>query len=234
MKAGYWAGCTFRYRFSEVVDAHLALLSKVGVDAALLDEEECCGDILLLAGLTSKFKENAAKVRRKLEGYELVVTGCAGCYHAFKNYAELGVSIPEVKHLSQLLASHLHKLKLKPSGERVAYHDPCELGRLSGEFEAPRAVLKAVAELVEPLAHGPEAACCGGGGGLWAASPELSVAIAEERIRRDVEPLGVTKLVTACPTCLLNLSIAAARRSTISGVELEVVDLGVYLLSKVG
>jgi len=121
---------------------------------------------------------------------------------------------------------------LEERGERVAYHDPCELGRLSGVFEEPRRALLKVASLVEPLTTRGEATCCGGGGGLWSMAPELALAMAEARLARDVEPLGVSKLVTACPACLLNLKIAAAKRETLTNKEVEVVDLGSYLLAK--
>ena len=229
MRAAYWAGCTFKHRFPEIVEAHLRLLKRAGIEAELV-EEGCCGDLLLLAGLRGRFIEVARRAYRRLEGYDLVVTECAGCYHAFRRYGEVGVGELRVKHLSQALVERLSSLRLRRTEERVAYHDPCELGRLSGVYEEPRALLRAIAVLVEPRDHGPRARCCGGGGGLWAACAELSLAMAEELVRREIEPLGVSKLVTACPTCLLNLSIASMRL----GSQVEVVDLGSLVESMAG
>ncbi|MCX8205244.1 MAG: hypothetical protein N3H31_06310, partial [Candidatus Nezhaarchaeota archaeon] len=67
---------------------------------------------------------------------------------------------------------------------------------------------------------------------LWSMEPELSLAMAEVRLARDVEPLGVSKLITACPACQLNLGIASSRRKAVLGRGLEVLDLGSYLLAK--
>jgi Fe-S oxidoreductase len=233
VRALYWAGCTFRLRLPEVVEDHLGLLSELGVDVVELSEEGCCGDPLRLSGLAEGFRLNAVKVAERIGALDVdaLITGCAGCYRSFKDYAELKLGIPRVLHLAHVAADLMPKLSGE-GAERVAYHDPCELGRLSGVYEEPRRALAKVAEVVEPLTSRGEAMCCGGGGGLWSTAPELSLAVAEARLARDVEPLGVSKLATACPACLLNLRIAAARREASTGRRLEVVDLGSYLLHK--
>ncbi|RLF11647.1 MAG: hypothetical protein DRJ98_02965 [Thermoprotei archaeon] len=230
----YWAGCTFRYRFPEVVEDHLKLLEKLGFRTKRLTRELCCGDPLLLMGKSREFKDNAVKVSKLLRenNVDFVVTECAGCYHAFKAYEKVSVELPPIRHLSQVAAEALRKTSISNQKEKVAYHDPCELGRMSGVYDEPREALRAVAELVEPLTSKDMAMCCGGGGGLWALAPELCLTIAEIRLERDVEPIGVSKLVTACPACLLNLSIAAERRKALTNRGVEVVDLGSYLLSR--
>ncbi|MEM4699726.1 MAG: (Fe-S)-binding protein [Candidatus Nezhaarchaeales archaeon] len=230
MRVLYWAGCTLRRRLPSVVEEHVELLSALGVEVVRLGREGCCGDVLYLAGLREEFAKNASRVAEGLRGLgaDAVVTGCAGCYHAFKLYAEAGLDVPQVLHLAHVAADLMPTLS---GGERVAYHDPCKLGRLSGVFEEPRRAISKVASLVEPLTAGRGAACCGGGG-LWLLEPELSLAMAEVRLARDVEPLRPAKLVTACPVCLLNLSIASSRRQGAAGAWVEVVDLGSYLLAR--
>lgn len=230
MRALYWAGCTLRRRLPSVAEDQAALLSALGVEVVRLEKEGCCGDVLHLAGMRESFEENARRVASRLgrAGVDAVVTGCAGCYRAFRSYAELGLDLPPVLHLAHVAAELMPTLG---GEERVAYHDPCELGRLSGVYEEPRRAISKAALLVEPLRTRGEAACCGAGGGLWSVEPELSLAMAEARLVGDVEPLKVSKLITACPACLLNLSIAARRREAV-GVALEVADLGSYLLSR--
>ena len=46
------------------------------------------------------------------------------------------------------------------------------------------------------------------------------------------KPTEAAVLVTACPACLLNLKIAAARRAEAAGRSVEVLDLGSYLLAR--
>lgn len=231
MKVLYWAGCTLRRRLPSLAEEHVELLSALGVEVVRLSREGCCGDLLHLAGLRGEFVKNASRVVEGLGRLDVdaVVTGCAGCYYAFnKLYAEAGLDVPRVLHLAHVAASLMPMLSRE---EAVAYHDPCKLGRLSGVFEEPRKAISKAASLVELLTAGKEAACCGGGG-LWPVEPELSLAMAEVRLARDVEPLGLSKLVTACPVCLLNLRIASSRREAATGRGVEVVDLGSYLLAR--
>ncbi|MCX8205089.1 MAG: (Fe-S)-binding protein, partial [Candidatus Nezhaarchaeota archaeon] len=149
MRVLYWAGCTFRRRLPSVAEDQVKLLSELGAEVLRLSSEGCCGDILYLAGLGEEFRGNALRVAGRLRevGVDALVTGCAGCYHAFKHYAELKISLPPVLHLAHVAAELLPTLSSRE--ERVAYHDPCELGRLSGVLEEPRRAILKVASLVE-------------------------------------------------------------------------------------
>nr|MDO8100788.1 (Fe-S)-binding protein [Candidatus Njordarchaeota archaeon] len=233
----YFAGCTTRARYVEDIEGHLDLLKKLGFNVKTLDDERCCGDPLILSG----DMENALKVaQRNAHAFNtakvaLIATECAGCYRVLAlEYPEFGLRIPKVQHMSQVIAQNMGKLKFqdKASKEKVAYHDPCELGRLGGEYDAPRKVVAKVAELVEPLATREESRCCGAGGAMFAIEPEFSVKLAENRIRKDIEPLGVTKLVTACPSCVFNLTVGASRRGAETGKDIEVFDLSTYIHQK--
>ena len=59
---------------------------------------------------------------------------------------------------------------------KVAYHDPCDLGRHLNIFEPPRNIVKSIpgVTLVEFKNNRLLAKCCGGGGGLKAFNNELS------------------------------------------------------------
>ncbi|RLF14797.1 MAG: hypothetical protein DRJ97_05565 [Thermoprotei archaeon] len=227
----YWVGCTTGVRFPEVAKAVVELLRLSGVNFTVLGEREgCCGDPLFLAGLWDNAKREAEKVLKTVKegGYSVLLTACAGCYHAFAvHYPELlGIELPcEVLHVSQLLyrLAREGELRLGELRVKVAYHDPCELGRLSGVYEEPRRALKSIPglELVEPKLAREKSRCCGGGGGLWAYRNEVSMNAAELRLTRDIKPLGVDKLVTACPACYMNFKYTSIDRS----IPIEVVDL---------
>jgi Fe-S oxidoreductase len=88
--------------------------------------------------------------------------------------------------------------------EPVRYHDPCQLGRGLGVYDAPRAVLaralgRAPDEFIQNRAHG---ACSGAGGLLPATMPDTSRAIADARID-DHEASGGGRIVTACASSLI-------------------------------
>jgi len=62
------------------------------------------------------------------------------------------------------------RLKVKPTHERVIYHEPCYLGRHNKEYDAPRRILYAVSKdgPLEFALSRDKAMCCGAGGGrMW-------------------------------------------------------------------
>jgi L-lactate dehydrogenase complex protein LldE len=93
-------------------------------------------------------------------------------------------------------------------GRRVAYHDSCHLLRELGVSEEPRRLLREagadVAELVRPDL------CCGFGGTFSVRQPEVSVAMADDKLA-DAARSGAEALVTADPGCLLQLRARRAR-----------------------
>ena len=58
----------------------------------------------------------------------------------------------------------------------VTYHDPCDLGRKSDVYDAPRRILRRIPglTLVEMVENRDNAHCCGGGGNLESHNAELA------------------------------------------------------------
>jgi heterodisulfide reductase subunit D len=114
------------------------------------------------------------------------------------------------------------KLELKPLKLKVAYHDPCYLGRNTGVFEEPREIIKSIpgVELVELPNNRNFSNCCGGGGNVEMVDPDLSAAVAQRKIE-EIRSTGADTVVSSCQQCLRAID-AGARRA---GVELNVLDL---------
>jgi len=209
-------GCAYRNRLRDMAGEIMALLPRLRVNFRLLEKEDCCGLPLIFAGYLDEASEQARKNLDKIGEVEQVVTPCPACYRAFNHFypSLLHLDIPfRVVHLTQFLSSLLDKGVLRSSGlkplkVKVMYHDPCELGRHSKIYEEPRRILKAIPglNLYEPRFTRERAACCGGGGLLYAYFPTLSSLVAarklldEDRVPRDLEAV-----VTACPQCIINL-----------------------------
>ncbi len=220
-RLGYFAGCTAAYRNPAIARAAMSVLSKLGEDFTLVDDV-CCGSVLQRIGCPED--EVAAVMRRNVEsiamqGVEEVVFSCAGCYRMFKEEYPRHVEVPfKVTHVSEFLAGK--DLKLSSLGKSITYHDPCHLGRHSKVYEAPREVLRAVPHAkYQEMPHSREVAgCCGGGGGVRSAYPELSKKIASRRVD---EAGSADILVTTCPFCVANLR--AGKEG--SGSKIEILDL---------
>jgi Fe-S oxidoreductase len=136
-----------------------------------------------------------------------------------KNYPELGL---ELVHSTQFL-SRMGNIKLRKSGMRVAFHDPCHLGRELGIYQEPRKILKEVADVKEMRRKKEQAWCCGSGGGVKSAFDDLALWSARERIK-EAEEAGAEALIVACPFCKRNLREAVENGMKVFDV-VELVNL---------
>ncbi len=228
----YFVGCVASLFPSTygIPQVFASLLERSGEDITLLEGEEwCCGYPLILNGMVEEARQLASRNVGTLReaGIHRLVTTCPSCYHVWRERYprllgdEIGI---EVVHSTQWLARLMAAGTLRPREltMRVTYHDPCDLGRQSGIYEAPRQVLKAIpgVTLVEMRRNHEHAFCCGGGGNLETFSPEVSAAIAQERVREALET-GAEALVTACPQCQRTLKGAVRA----AGARLRVMDV---------
>ena len=98
----------------------------------------------------------------------------------------------------------------KPVKRKVAYHDPCFLGKRNDVFDAPRDVLKSISglELVEMKRTKQNSFCCGGGAGrVWTEEAESEKRPCVNRVKEALE-LGVDTIAVACPYCITTLEDA--------------------------
>lgn len=201
---------SFHSRVQLTSRALAKVLNGLGVNFGILGHEENSdGDSQRLAGERGLFEMLAEKNSRVFQKYEFkeIITGDPHAYNAFKNeYPKLANSYP-VSHYTQYLAARLDWLKdllQNKVSMRVAYHDPCYLGRANGIYDEPRALLQAIPgiELVEMTHTKDDSLCCGGGGGgMWLEGFQWEHArarLSEWRVREAVAA-GVDALVVACP-----------------------------------
>ena len=212
----YFRGCTAREKQTGIAEATERLLKVAGVDFHTLDDEKCCGSVLLMTGFIDEATEQIGKNTEILKG-EKIITSCAGCYKTLKDDYE-GL---DVIHISQLLDELIKegKLSLSKRDLDVTYHDSCHLGRHSNVFDEPRNVVNAVANIVEMENVRENSLCCGAGGGVKSAYPEIANQMASSRIAQAKET-GCATLITPCPFCKLNLE----------NDDLEVLDLTEFLV----
>ena len=244
----YYAGCRFSYDEDlwKVARGALTLLNNHGVDVGIMGREEaCCGGRAYemgYCGELTKYAEHNTEAWAAA-GVRTVVTSCAECYHAFKVlYPEIGKKV-EVLHITEYLDRVISEGEIKLSKKvsmKVAYHDPCHLGRMGepyvhwegtrgkfgrltppkefrrgtyGVYEPPRNVLRSIPglQLVEMERIRENAWCCGAGGGVKEAYPDFGLWTAGERIE-EAKSTGVEGLVTACPWCERNFIDAIKER----------------------
>ena len=157
-----------------------------------------------------------------LVGAPTLVATCSSCFHTWKHlYADYtdghGVMPFEVLHASEYLAKLIQDGRIKMAGLPwvVTYHDPCDLGRKNGVYEAPRAIIKSIPgiTLKEMPNNREDAMCCGGGGDVAMMEADVSDQIATRRLAQAVGT-GATAIVSSCQQCKRTLLQAARKTKT--------------------
>ena len=184
------------------------LMQRAGVQFAVLGEEEkCCGLHAYDLGFREEYnrlqEENLAMIKRA--GAREVVVACGSCQRAWREHAKVAGSGIEVIHGAQYVAELVRSGRLKFTQtirKKVTYHDACHLGRGCGVYEEPRAILRAIpgVELVEMARNRRWSWCCGGGGGVPEAYPELAKWNADDRMREAKES-GADIMLTSSALC---------------------------------
>lgn len=260
----YFAGCASSFHRKDLASRTWEILDRIGASVAVLNEngseEWCCGHPLIDTGHVNDAMElmmhNLESIKKT--GAKSVLTTCSECYKTIKvDYPRLlGISTEKlgfkVMHITELMNDLIGKGEIKfekELGMRVAYHDPCNLGRLSepwvtwegtrkkygvldppkqyrrgtfGIYEPPRNVLKSIPglELVEMARHRENAWCCGGGGGVREAYGDFASWTARKRME-EILDTGAEAVVTACPYCEEQFARAAKE----TGRRIEVLDI---------
>ena len=212
-KVLYFAGC-MTHLTPRIIKSVEKVFKTAGVDYEFADRDGgiCCGRPLMLAGKTEAAAAVIEANKKMIEesGCDTLVLSCPICFKIFKE--EYGLEGIKVVHYTQfineLIASG--KLKVQNKGEKLVYHDPCELGRGCGVYLEPRAALRQVGDLVKASKEYDESICCGGSlGSLTLDSKDrskISEASLDSLLANDPQTI-----VTACPLCLKTFSEAVTK-----------------------
>jgi L-lactate dehydrogenase complex protein LldE len=194
-----------------VADAQ-TLLRRAGQQVAFPRGQTCCGQPAFNAGHRRAAARVARRFERAFSRDSPVVCPSGSCATMVARYLPelLRVEPFDVHELSAFLASTASdKLSLGRDGApRLAFHDSCHLLRELGVSAEPRALLRAAGADVLELER-PDL-CCGFGGTFSVRQPEVSVAMADDKLA-DARRTGADALVTSDPGCLLHLRARAAR-----------------------
>lgn len=208
----FFIGCVGAYREDESTLATLDLLDRLDVDYTLIDEV-CCSGVLEDVGYAINTRLARTNIERILAtGAKKVITGCPYCSRTFNGkapYAPLKEKGVTVVHISQFLEGFDFGVR---TDKRVTYHDPCDLGRHCGIYDAPRNTIRKIAsDFVEMPDNRENALCCGAGGGVRGAYAKNSIAMARRRLEQ-AEAVGAEVVLTECNSCVHNLSNAKLRK----------------------
>ena len=238
----YWVGCAASYDpgAQKTARAFVQLLTAAGVNFAVLGKRECCtGDSARRAGNELLYTQLAEQNVSTLNAVQpkVIVATCPHCMNSIgKEYKQLGGDYKVMHHteyLQTLLATG--KLQADRADATVAFHDPCYLGRHSGTYDAPRAILSELGtEVVELDRNRQNSFCCGAGGAqFWKEDEPGEERISENRYKEAQSTLSHAVndkvLAVGCPFCksMLNSTPSA------DGTQITVKDVAELLLEGV-
>lgn len=194
-KYAFFPGCAMTcYSPKATVKAYKKLREKLD-DVGIVDS--CCGKPLNDMGLSERASKWLLELETRLKehGCTVIITACPMCYYymqsAFQNKFEI-LTIYEV--LEDVIKEGLADFNFK-----VAIHDSCP-DRFKSVFATRVRGFFKKDQIVE-MSHSKEKSiCCGAGGSVSCADPNLAV-MASKTIAKEFLETGADLMVVYCYTC---------------------------------
>lgn len=203
-----FATCIGDLIFPDAVADAEALLLSAGFTVEFPPRQICCGQPAYNAGHRAAARRVARSFDRAFSHSAPIVVPSGSCTTMVTHVLPglLGCEPYDVVELSAFLDSRDVAFEPHNRGRTVAYHDSCHMLRELKIAAAPRRLLERSGATVEPLAR-PDL-CCGFGGTFSVRQPEVSVAMADDKL---ADAARAEAFVTADPGCLMQLRGRAER-----------------------
>ena len=201
--------------------AAIELLQRAGWAPVVAKGATCCGQPAWNSGFAPEARRVARRTLRALDrtdGPVVVPSGsCTAMIHEYWPVLFAGTADEEaakrvagrVRELSGILAPGAARGVDDGSQDTVGFHDSCHMLRMLRLKDEPRAVLAEAGLEVQEIAGGER--CCGFGGTFSMKLPEISTAMADEKLD-EFEASGATTVVGCDLSCLVHLEGRARRR----------------------
>ena len=219
-------GCAFEFFFADTGERIVRDLADAGYEVVYPQGLSCCGLAVHSAGDMETAKEMAKKNIKLLAPYETIVTGCATCSSALKDYGQWFAGDEQWREEAESLSARVRDFSefmvsngYKPEAIEpvvVTYHDPCHMRWHQGIREQPRQLLQSINGIKYVEMEGADE-CCGLGGSFSLAHRDTSLAILDKKME-SIKKTGAQVVVTSCPGCIVQLRDGARRH----GMDIEV------------
>jgi L-lactate dehydrogenase complex protein LldE len=212
-----FATCLGDLVFPDAVADAERLLRDAGCEVQFPRAQICCGQPAFNAGHRRAARRVARSFVRAFDAGIPVVAPSGSCVAMVEHHLPglVGCEPFRIHELSAFLDENGAEIRPVNQGRTLAYHDSCHMLRELGISDAPRRLLERSGARLVPLPR-PDL-CCGFGGTFSVRQPEISVAMADEKL---AGARGADALVTADPGCLMHLRARGARTDALPVVHL--------------
>jgi len=234
-RVAFYLGCMMNVVMPDTSRATVRLLTRLGCEVVTPQGQACCGapqDDQAMRGLSRDFaRRNIALFEKHLDKVEAIITDCAGCSGALREYAEWLHDDPKWAARANKFSSKVRDVteyadsiwpeELRPrypKQARATYHDPCHLSNVQGVRKQPRNLLKRVEGLeMRELADSFPVRCCGSAGIYNITHTPMALDLLDRKMD-DINATGAELVVSANPGCLMQLEWGVKR----SGKKMQV------------
>lgn len=191
MRVALMTGCAQKALNTDINDATIRLLRRLGCEVVIPRGMGCCGALTHHMGREGEAHASAAAnvaafmTEKHAGGLDAVVINTSGCGTTVKDYGHMlgGEEAATVSALAMDISELLVKIGLPEGaskGLRVAYHAACSLQHGQQVKTAPKDLLKRVGfDVVEPAdSH----LCCGSAGTYNLLQPEISAQLKARKV----------------------------------------------------
>ncbi|WP_108838596.1 glycolate oxidase subunit GlcF [Tateyamaria sp. Alg231-49] len=195
MRVALMTGCAQKALNTDINDATIRLLTRLGCEVVVAEGAGCCGALTHHMGKTSESHSTAAKNitawAREMdgEGLDAIVINTSGCGTTVKDYGHMFRNEPlaedaaRVSAIAMDVSEVLMKLDLPggaPQDMTIAYHAACSLQHGQQIKTYPKDLLKKAGfKVVEPRdSH----LCCGSAGTYNLMQPEISKQLKDRKV----------------------------------------------------
>jgi L-lactate dehydrogenase complex protein LldE len=195
-----FATCLGDLAFPEAVADAATLLREAGYQVEFPARQICCGQPAFNSGHRAAARRVARTFTKAFSRELPIVTPSGSCATMVAHHLPtlLEVAPYDIWELSSFLDHEGVEVARRNEGVQVSYHDSCHMLRELGIRDAPRRLLEASGATVAALPR-PDL-CCGFGGTFSVRQPEISLAMADDKLSGSA-PI----LVTSDPGCLMHL-----------------------------
>jgi glycolate oxidase iron-sulfur subunit len=195
MRVALMTGCAQRALNTDINDATIRLLTRLGAEVVIPDGQGCCGALTHHMGKEDESHATAAKnirawVAQMDAGLDAIVINTSGCGTTVKDYGhmfrntDLATDAARVSAIAMDVSEALMKLDLPAQADqntKVAYHAACSLQHDQQIKTHPKTLLKKVGFTV--LEPADSHLCCGSAGTYNLMQPEISAQLKDRKVQ---------------------------------------------------
>ena len=223
VRVAIFVGCIMDSMMSRINRQMIELLTSVGCEVVIPEQQNCCGALHAHQGATERAKKLAKENIRAFmkSGAEFYVNNAGGCGAALSEYDHLLADdeewvdeakkfVKKSKDISQILIQYGPLPFNKEWKGIVVYQDSCHLRNVQKVQEEPRILLKSIPGVTFREMEGSDR-CCASGGIYNLLNYNESMAILDEKMN-NVNETKATTVITSNPGCHLQMSLGIERQ----------------------